>query len=119
MRCPPHVLRLAKRVRANLTEELRQPRFRGKPFPVGHCYVASEALYHLLGGKRAGWTPRRVTHEGGTHWYLTHRSGCVLDTTADQFCAPVPRHLARGAGFLTKRPSKRAQELMKRVRRGR
>lgn len=29
----------------------------------GNCYVAAEALYHLLGGKAAGYVPHTVRHE--------------------------------------------------------
>lgn len=86
----------------------------------GNCYVASEALYHLLGGKRAGWTPMRVRVTcKETHWFLKHRSGLILDPTRRQF---LPRKLtaytyslAVGSGFLTKRPSRRARALMERI----
>lgn len=68
----------------------------------GNCYVTSEALYHLLGGKASGWTPHTVRHEGDVHWFLVHESGLVLDPTATQFRSPVPYALARGRGFLTR-----------------
>ena len=82
----------------------------------GNCYVTCEALYHLLGGKEAGWIPMRMRWERDTHWFLRHASGLILDPTASQFQDP-PTHaaygqLARGSGFLTKCPSKRARELM-------
>lgn len=80
---------------------------------TGHCYAASEALYHHLGGKDAGWTPQSVQHEGGPHWFLKHKDGTVLDPTHDQFKTPVPVHQATGKGFLTKEPSKRAVAIMK------
>lgn len=79
----------------------------------GNCYVASEAAYHLLGGKAAGWKPMTVRHEGVTHWYLRHALGFRLDLTASQFKTPPDYSRARGRGFLTKRPSKRAVQLMK------
>jgi hypothetical protein len=80
----------------------------------GNCYVTSEAAYHLLGGKAGGWTPMRMRlPTGETHWFLRHRSGLVLDLTADQFSWIRPDYSeARGAGFLTKGPSRRARELM-------
>ncbi len=31
----------------------------------GNCYVTCEALYHLLGGKKAGYKPMYIKHEGG------------------------------------------------------
>lgn len=84
----------------------------------GNCYVTSEALYHLLGGKAAGWKPMtmRVYDPLGrimpTHWFLKHESGLILDATAKQFYDPLDYSQARGRGFLTKKPSKRARELM-------
>lgn len=82
---------------------------------AGHCYVASEALYHLLGGKAAGLVPQVIQHEGGTHWFLRGPGGQILDPTADQFKTPVPYAEARGAGFLTRNPSKRARVVIGRV----
>ena len=78
---------------------------------TGHCYVASEALMHLLGPD--SWKPETVSHEGTTHWYLRHReTGRVLDATADQFDTPVPYAEGRGRGFMTREPSKRTQEAL-------
>lgn len=84
----------------------------------GNCYVCVEALYHLLGGKEAGWVPHTVRHEGDVHWFLArnddHPEGptMILDPTASQFKTPPPYHLGRGRGFLTLAPSKRARALM-------
>jgi hypothetical protein len=103
-------------VRKNLSDDLRKPEFRGHECKTtGHCYVASEAVYHLLGGKAAGYTPMQVTHEGTSHWFLKHESGKIIDPTADQFTTPVPYEKAKGKGFLTKKPSKRAQVLLGRM----
>ena len=79
----------------------------------GNCYVASEALYHLLGGKAAGWTPCsiRSATEVDVHWYLRHSSGLILDATVSQFMAPPDYSRGRGRGFLTSAPSRRAEEL--------
>lgn len=78
----------------------------------GNCYVTCEALYHLLGGKKAGWTPASMPWQNDTHWVLRHQSGLVLDPTADQFQAPPDYSGLRNRGFLTAQPSKRAQILM-------
>jgi hypothetical protein len=80
--------------------------------------VTSEACFHLLGGKASGWKPMRVRHEGDIHWFLAKRlipGGplFVLDLTRSQFKKMPPYHKARGAGFLTKAPSKRAREMMR------
>lgn len=81
----------------------------------GNCYVASEALYHLMGGKAAGWTPMRMRHLGDTHWFLKNHLGVIVDASARQFRGkPKPDYgKAIGAGFLTKKPSRRARALMR------
>lgn len=79
----------------------------------GNCYVASEALYHILGGKRSEWTPQVMRMGSETHWFLRHRtSGLILDPSRKQFDKSPRYELARGTGFLTKTPSKRARKLM-------
>jgi 8-oxo-dGTP pyrophosphatase MutT (NUDIX family) len=102
----------------SLTNDLRKPKYRESPNPMtGHCYVASEAMFHLLGGKDSGWVPHNIKHEGDQHWYLKNKTtGAILDPTASQFKTPVPYQHGRGKGFLTKEPSKRAQELITRVK---
>ena len=78
--------------------------------------MASEALYHLLGGKGAGWKPMTLKHEGVTHWYLTNTiTGQLLDPTAVQFATWPDHAKGRGRGFLTKMPSDRARKLMDRI----
>ena len=82
----------------------------------GNCYVTCEALYHLLGGKAAGYTPCSVRTKTDTHWFLRHSSGLILDPTAAQFNGRLPDYAAgRGRGFLTRQPSKRAAALMQRL----
>lgn len=78
--------------------------------------MTSEALYHLLGGKAAGWKPMRMRHEGDTHWFLVNvRTDQIIDATVSQF-KEVPEYWkAVGCGFLTKRPSRRAKELMRKL----
>ncbi len=85
----------------------------------GNCYVTSEALYHLLGGKAAGWKAMRMKHEGDTHWFLINvHTGQIVDVTVSQFKEPptVDEYFwAVGTGFLTKKPSKRARVLMEKL----
>jgi hypothetical protein len=88
--------------------------------PRGNCYVTCEALYHLMGGKKVGLVPNYMKHEGETHWFLTldvgHPRGLiVIDPTVRQFRTKPNYDKGRGSGFLTKRPSKRAREMMKRM----
>jgi hypothetical protein len=81
----------------------------------GSCYYTSEALYHLLGGKKAGWKPMYMnTRPTGRHWFLQHESGLILDATKAQFpkSVKVDYTKARGCGFMTKSPSNYAKKLM-------
>ena len=108
--------RLIAKLRNALSDDLRRPPWRGSPNPIaGHCYVASEALFHLLGGREAGITIYRIRHENQPHWFLRDGTGVVLDPTADQFATPVPYELGRRTGFLTREPSRRARVLMSRL----
>lgn len=107
--------RLADRLVALLSPDLLKPQYRDGGHPLrGHCYVVAEALYSLLGAA-AGWTPMNVQHEGDQHWFLRHRDSTILDPTAGQFSTPVPYERARGRGFLTREPSRRAAELLRRL----
>ena len=97
---------------------------------AGHCYVASEVLYHMLGGKKSGLKPCNgrlwdmqeaddlvaCATSGIQHWWLEDEDGNVIDPTADQFPDGFPYEVGRGRGFLTAKPSKRAKILMQRVR---
>lgn len=81
----------------------------------GNCYVISEGLYHALGGKRAGWTPMWIWHEGGSHWFLKHKDGTIIDVTVAQFATTPDYSKARGRGFLTKGPSKGTKKFWRKV----
>lgn len=80
----------------------------------GNCYYASEALYHILGGKRAGWVPNVMRLPNGeTHWFLRHReTHMILDPSRLQFLKDPLYENSRNTGFLTKRPSKGARKVM-------
>jgi len=85
----------------------------GEFFKRGNCYSTCEALYHLLGGKNSGFTPQYVKlKDGETHWFLRYFSGLILDPTAKQFKIKPNYSKAKGCGFLTKKPSKKAKALM-------
>jgi len=103
--------RLVRDVQRQLTDDLRRPPWKGhKNALAGHCYIASETLAHLLG---PDWKPCFIRHEGSPHWFLRNRrTGRVLDVTAEQFKTPVPYEKAIGKGFLTKKPSARAQVVL-------
>lgn len=108
---------LACAIRAALTADLVKAEFRDNPRPMaGHCYVASEAYFHLAGGKQAGWKAVGLEHEGAQHWWLENQARQVRDLTGEQFLTPVPYEQGRGRGFLTREPSRRAQIVIARVR---
>lgn len=88
----------------------------------GHCYASAEALYHILGGKLNGLIPQVATFEENglkmSHWWLKDKNGNIIDPTAEQFYSvnsTPPYHLGKGAGFLTKHPSKRARTIIERI----
>ena len=94
-------------------DDLRRAGYRGRLNPAaGHCYVASEVIFHLTGWK---YKPMFIRHEGEPHWYLLSPDGDVVDVTHWQFRTPVPYDQGRGKGFLTPNPSKRAKEMMRRI----
>jgi 8-oxo-dGTP pyrophosphatase MutT (NUDIX family) len=109
---------LVEKIKPHLTDDLRRAPWKGSANCLaGHCYVASEALWHLLGGQASGYIPQSIQHEGGPHWYLKHKeTGQILDPTASQFESSVPYEKGVGKGFLTKQPSKRAQIVIDSVR---
>lgn len=111
---------VARQIRAALTTSLLKPVYRrlveqGAHPMTGHCYVASEVAFALLGGKAAGLKPVTVAHEGTIHWWIRTADGQDIDLTADQFTTPVPYEQGRCRGFLTKEPSARAREVLHRL----
>lgn len=117
----PTATRTVAAVRACLTDRLRKPRYRGHPNPLrGHCAVASEAVYFLLGGQKAGWVPTTIRVGGDVHWFLRQRkTGKVIDPTAGQFSCEVAYGRGVGRGFPTPKlgakvppPSKRAAQVI-------
>lgn len=110
----------ADKIRSVLSDDLLKPYWRQLNAQVGahrlkgHCYVATEAYYHAC-GQAKGYTPRVLTTDEGTHWWLQDESGAILDLTAEQFEKPVAYELGRKIGFLTKAPSKRARTVLERA----
>jgi hypothetical protein len=86
---------------------------------AGHCYAASESLYHLIGGKNSGYTPHVGKNKNNeTHWWLQDKNGNILDPTFEQFYFKnenPPYDNGRGTGFLTKKPSKRASIIIEKI----
>jgi hypothetical protein len=118
---PLNIDQLGKLVVAQLSDDLLSEQFAqmqtAERNPLfGHCYVASEALYHLAGAKKSGMRPRRLRiAENYWHWWLVDREGKVVDLTAGQFSEPPDYGSGLRTAFLSKRPSARARKLMARV----
>ena len=104
----------------HLTQDLLKPMYRGPHNPFyGHCYVATEALYHLMGGTDSGLHIYYGRDELDiVHWWLEGEDGTVYDPTSRQYTdeGRVPPYEVKKRGsFLTNDPSKRAVKLMKRL----
>lgn len=83
---------------------------------TGHCYVACEAMHYCLGGKKSDWVPHFIRHEGMPHWFLKNlKTGEIIDPTVSQFKKTPPYEEGKGKGFMTKKPSKRAQIVIERM----
>jgi hypothetical protein len=118
--------RLIQRIHGALDTSLLKPRYRQEVeadpdlhCTHGHCYAASEALWHALGGMDSPWRPVVAKDEEGTHWWLTNlETGEIADPTSDQYTSrgeEPPYHAGRRVGFLTKNPSKRAAQIIQRA----
>ena len=82
----------------------------------GHCYVVSEAIYHLF-GHDLGFEPQVLRVGTNTHWYLRNKKyNRVIDLTAKQFKKKINYSKGRYCAFLTKKPSKRAKILLERIK---
>lgn len=106
-------------------EKLLEPEYRNSPNPyTGHCYAASEALFHLLGGFDSDFRPCRVKLKeahgqipaGTRHWWLIDSAGRRLDISGEQFPERFPYEQGTNGGFLTRVPSERARKFIARVR---
>lgn len=91
----------------------------------GHCAIAAEAAYHLLGGKKASWVgvvlPKHVLGDN-THWWVENIvTGDRVDPTAEQFGGdPIPYYKGKRCGFMCPvkgQPSKRAKIVIEKVNR--
>lgn len=118
----PKIRELISTIQESLSPDLLKPEYReaNKSNPMfGHCYVASEALFHALGGFSMSWRPVRARDlEGIVHWWLEDEAGGILDPTADQYLSQnkePPYAQGRKAGYLTRDPSKRSRVLLDRI----
>lgn len=107
-------------VQGGLTPDLidrKRCRPRGVSPQECHCYHAAEAVYHLAGGKRSGLVPVSGKLRSGTHWWLRNRkTGEVVDPTSGQLPRGYDYGKGTPRGFLTKKPSQRAQVVIDRAK---
>jgi hypothetical protein len=108
---------LFQKIVSVLTPDLIQPKYRRYAGTLyGYCYVVSETIYHLY-GKKNGFIPFRLKHKGQNHWYLKNDKGDIIDLIADSFKEnPFNYENSIRASFLTKEPSKRCKEIIKRIK---
>ena len=103
-------------MRSVVTPELLPPEWQNHPHPMGgYCYVASEALYYLLGGSAAGLSAMRAPCDGGEHWWLAGPDDKLIDATADQFEDGFAYSEGAPSTFLTPERSPRAVKIILRV----
>ena len=116
-----------KAIKMSLSDDLLQPKLRKKISKEkltpevrqvrGHCYIATEAAYHLF-GKNFGYKPECVRcSDGGTHWWLRHyETRNVIDPTIEQTDGKFDYDSGRCYGYRTKIPSKRCAILIDRAK---
>jgi len=114
-------------IKKHLTPDLLKDQYRtdnvNNPL-FGHCYHATEALYHIirdfqLPAEFMEFKPCRGIDESNiAHWWLQNEQGDILDPTAEQYKSrgiQPPYHNGRFRPFLTKEPSKKAKTIMKQI----
>lgn len=104
-----------EKLKKNLSQDLLLPKYKDGKHPLsGYCYIVSEALYHILGGKIEGLTPMFIKHENINHWWIRGPKSEIWDFTANQFNKTIDYSKSVPKGFLTKTPCKRTQLLLQR-----
>lgn len=116
---------MMEKVRSKLTPDLlRDKKYAemDRGIYCGHCAVASEALFYLLGGKETGYHLYRAKDEQGiSHWWVVNAQGVILDSTREQYTdyglkPPYDKGKKacpnQGHGYV---PTNRAKILMERV----
>ena len=106
-------------IQESLTDDLLKLKYRvkNKNRFWGHCYVATEALYHLLDDEsKKIYKPAILRVNDDTHWFLKNiETNEIHDITKQQFDFDLSYENAKRSGFLTKLPSKRCQVLINRI----
>ena len=117
-----HITELMNKIQKCLTPDLLKKEYRAENSTnpmFGHCYVASEALFHSLGDRDKCSAACGRDEQGIVHWWIVdNTTGEINDPTADQYLSKgktPPYAKGRKTGFLTKLPSKRAQVVLARM----
>jgi len=116
---------LIRKIQKSLTPDLLKAPYRERNATnpmFGHCYVATEAFYHLIKDDHPGRFSIYFgkDEEGIVHWWLHDNQAVrILDITADQYYSvgkTPPYDRSRHGSFLTNDPSKRAVIVMEKVK---
>jgi hypothetical protein len=106
----------------DLTPAYRAARGAGCDAMTGHCFAATNAFWHLMGGNEGPYRPKQVRVAGVSHWFLIDtRSDTVVDLTASQFGKTrVPYEEGRRVGMRARpggdsEPTERAKRIIERV----
>lgn len=104
----------------NLSDDLLKREFlliKNRNKFTGHCYVATETLYHLLDdNEKLNYVPAILKINNITHWFLKNKNTDeIIDITKEQFNFELDYSKSRNCFFLTKTPSKRSQTLINRI----
>lgn len=118
------IIALRKTFRLNSAKKLLTPYWheknkKGKIHSIGFCYIATEALFHLIGGEKTNYRPAFYKKGKESHWWLVDNQGKILDPTKDQFKPNKPQyHLGKRIGFQNgyKKPSKKAAILIELIK---
>lgn len=112
---------ISQKIMNNLSQDLLSNKFKGeiKNNYSGHCYLASETLFHLTGGKDV-WLVRNARDSDNiVHWWLINKeSNDIVDLTKRQytdFNIKPPYENGKPGFFLTKKPSKRCLQLINKI----
>jgi len=106
-----------KSILDNLSSDLLKKEYRGNSNPLwGHCYIATETLFHILNDEDKHNTKAMTLKVNGiTHWVLKFKTGEIIDITKNQFNFSLDYNEGRCRSFLTKEPSKRTKILLNRI----
>ena len=118
------VTKLTQLIANSLSPKLLKPEYRqinaNNPM-YGHCYVATEAMHHLLKTFELTGTfkPFQAKDSNNiSHWWLQNDDGEILDITAAQYTSvgkTPPYASGKARVFMFPSPSKRSKKVIEDV----